>query len=423
MCVYYQSSLDLLLLGELLSKLNYKVRVYNANSGFSTSKDFIATSLPAELKRLTQKGIASPKDTIYLIHSSHIAENPILISDILVKIHNMIEEDNKTLIICGDISKLTDYCQKFFRKFDDDNFLKNIIKNMSIEGMSNKELLHILKHGGYLVLKELETAKNYEYIKQKYFKVDLLEKIESEIDFTLVGGWKKAKEFFNSILKPLYQKKPDIKLPNHILLKGRSGTGKTMFAKAVAKEFNLPLYKVDIGRVYNKYVGSSEENIRRLWKEIKLISPAVILFDELEKMLAGYSSSEEVDAGTTARLFSYILYELQEHDTESIIIATLNREDNLPEELLRKGRWDAVFETNYISIQYIEEVIKATLKRYGIKFSYNKIKRYLINYIQACYDKKLTGADIDYSIRMGIYKLIADDKRVSIVNLLGVLNV
>lgn len=420
----YYSKLDLLLLEYYFKSIGKRVRVYNSVNGFSKSKDIVPTSLAMELKKLAQKGIAFPKDTIYLIHSSHIAgENTVLISDTLLHIYERLKEDKKKIIVCGNLNILTDYCQRFFKRIDDDNILNKLAQSLEVKELSIKELKIALKHGGYPVIEVLKTCNDFRYIKEKYMKTQLLEEIKSEIDFTLVGGWDKAKRFFNEILKPLYEKKPDIGLPNHILLKGKSGTGKTLLAKAVAKEFNLPLYRVDMGRIYNKYVGNSEENIRKLWEEIEMVSPAVILFDELEKMLSGFGSSNEVDAGTTARIFGYTLYQLQEHSTDSIIIATLNREDILPEEILRKGRWDEVFETTKIDILYVEDVIKAVLRRYKIKFSYKTIGKILSGFIDYCKNNKLTGADIDNLIRMAIYKLVAKNKEINLKNLLEVLGV
>jgi SpoVK/Ycf46/Vps4 family AAA+-type ATPase len=121
------------------------------------------------------------------------------------------------------------------------------------------------------------------------------------------------------------------------------GCGKSLTAKAVASGWNLPLLRLDMGRIFSGLVGSSEENMRRAIRVAESVAPVVLWIDEIEKGLAGLSSSGQVDGGVGSRVFGTFLTWLQEKSAPVFVIATANRIDGLPPELLRKGRFDEIF--------------------------------------------------------------------------------
>src|SRR6202142_573058 len=98
-----------------------------------------------------------------------------------------------------------------------------------------------------------------------------------------------------------------------------------------------------MGRIFSGLVGSSEENMRKAMRIAESIAPAVLWVDELEKSLAGIGSSGTSDSGVTARVFGTFLTWLQEKTAPVFVVATANRIDSLPPELLRKGRFDEIF--------------------------------------------------------------------------------
>ena len=131
--------------------------------------------------------------------------------------------------------------------------------------------------------------------------------------------------------------------PKGILLLGVQGCGKSLCAKAVASHWKLPLLRLDLGRIFSGLVGSSEENLRKAIRVAEGVAPAVLWVDELEKALAGSGSSGQTDGGVTARVFGALLTWLQEKTAPVFVVATANRIDLLPPELLRKGRFDEIF--------------------------------------------------------------------------------
>ena len=128
--------------------------------------------------------------------------------------------------------------------------------------------------------------------------------------------------------------------PKGILLLGVPGCGKSLTAKCIAAEWKQPLLKLDIGKVFSMYVGSSENNIREAINTSEAVAPCVLWIDEIEK---GLATQGEHDGGTSTRVFSTILTWMQEKTKPVFVVATANDISSLPPELLRKGRFDEIF--------------------------------------------------------------------------------
>ncbi len=131
--------------------------------------------------------------------------------------------------------------------------------------------------------------------------------------------------------------------PKGLLLLGVPGCGKSLTAKCIASLWNMPLLRLDIGKVFQGEVGSSENNIRRAIATAEAVAPCVLWIDEIEKGLSGTQSSGVTDGGTTSRIFSTILTWMQEKIQPVFVVATANDISQLPPELLRKGRFDEIF--------------------------------------------------------------------------------
>jgi SpoVK/Ycf46/Vps4 family AAA+-type ATPase len=129
--------------------------------------------------------------------------------------------------------------------------------------------------------------------------------------------------------------------PKGVLLLGVQGCGKSLTAKAIATSWRMPLVRLDMGRIYSGLVGSSEENLRKAIRVVESLAPVVLWVDEVEKGLAGSTGSN--DTGVSARVFGTLLTWLQEKTAPVFVVATANRIESLPPELLRKGRFDEIF--------------------------------------------------------------------------------
>ena len=139
--------------------------------------------------------------------------------------------------------------------------------------------------------------------------------------------------------------------PRGIMLVGVPGCGKSLAAKAIAREWQLPLLKLDAGRLFDKFVGESEKNFRKAIETAESLSPIVLWIDEVEKAMVAGGGNGEADAGLSRRLFGAFLTWLQEKKQEVFVVATANDLSSLPPELLRKGRFDEIFFVDLPSAQ------------------------------------------------------------------------
>ena len=130
--------------------------------------------------------------------------------------------------------------------------------------------------------------------------------------------------------------------PKGVLLTGVQGCGKSLAAKVIAQAWQLPLIKLDAGRLYDKYVGESERNLRRALAVASSLAPAVLWIDEIEKAIAS-GSGDSTDGGTSQRILGTLLTWMSERNDGVFIVATANDISGLPPELLRKGRFDELF--------------------------------------------------------------------------------
>lgn len=132
-----------------------------------------------------------------------------------------------------------------------------------------------------------------------------------------------------------------IRPPRGVLLVGVPGCGKSLSAKAIAANWRLPLYRLDLSTIHGQYLGQSETRLKDALSTADHVAPCVLWIDEIEKGLAGAGSSS--DGGTATRLVGQFLYWLQESRARVFVVATANDVSRLPPELLRRGRFDELF--------------------------------------------------------------------------------
>ncbi|HWS71934.1 MAG TPA: AAA family ATPase [Thermoanaerobaculia bacterium] len=130
--------------------------------------------------------------------------------------------------------------------------------------------------------------------------------------------------------------------PKGVMIVGVQGCGKSLAAKFIAREWQLPLLKLDAGRLYEKYVGESEKNFRRATTTAEAMAPVILWIDEIEKAFA-QASSADADGGLSQRLFGAFLTWLQEKKEGVFVVGAANDLTRVPPELLRKGRFDEIF--------------------------------------------------------------------------------
>ena len=165
--------------------------------------------------------------------------------------------------------------------------------------------------------------------------------------FATVGGLRNLKAWLGQRRQAFTAKAREFGLdpPKGILLLGVQGCGKSLCAKAIAKEWELPLLKMEPGRLYDKFVGESEKSLERALDVAARLAPVILWIDEIEKGFAAVSQSES-DAGLSKRIFGRLLAWLQDRPAPVFVAATCNDILSLPPEMMRKGRFDEIFFVN-----------------------------------------------------------------------------
>jgi SpoVK/Ycf46/Vps4 family AAA+-type ATPase len=172
----------------------------------------------------------------------------------------------------------------------------------------------------------------------------LLEYIQSPVDLTQIGGLVNLKQWLTTRQDALSEEAAAYGLPGPrgVLMLGVQGAGKSLSAKAVATAWQRPLLRMDVGALYDKYIGESERRLRDALHQAEAMSPIILWIDEIEKAFAS-AAAQSSDGGLSKRMFGSLLTWMQEHDSGVFLVATANDIEALPPELLRKGRFDEIF--------------------------------------------------------------------------------
>lgn len=199
-------------------------------------------------------------------------------------------------------------------------------------------------------------------LKARALKEDgLLEYFPPADNPTELGGFNGLRRWLDRAQLAMSPQAAELNLPapRGVMLVGVQGCGKSLSAKFVARNWNLPLLKLDAGRLYDKYVGETERNLRRAIATAEALSPVVLWIDEIEKAL---SPSGDSDGGVSRRVFGTFLTWLQEKRADVFVVATANDLSILPPELLRKGRFDEIFFVDLPTASEREEILRIHLR-------------------------------------------------------------
>lgn len=234
--------------------------------------------------------------------------------------------------------------------------------------------------------------------KQIIRKTGILEYIDSQLNLNDVGGLQTLKKWLELRSHCFGDEamKFGVKPPKGVLLTGIPGCGKSLTAKCVATAWNMPLLRLDMGKIFQGVVGSSESNIRLALKTAEAISPSILWIDEIEKGLSGASGGGG-DGGTSVRVFGTLLTWMQEKTSPVFVFATANNINGLPPELLRKGRFDEIFFVDFPSSEERKKILEIHISKLGrnkANFDLDKLAQ-LSGESQFGKDVVLAGAELE----------------------------
>lgn len=187
----------------------------------------------------------------------------------------------------------------------------------------------------------------------------------SELNVGGLGGLKTWLERERPLLTADLRER-GIRPPRGVLLVGVPGCGKSLSAKAIAQDWSLPLYRLDLSTIHGQYLGQSEGRLKEALATADHVAPCVLWIDEIEKGLAGATQGSG-DGGTSTRLVGQFLYWLQEARSRVFVVATANDVSRLPPELLRRGRFDELFFVDLPTPDERKEIINIYAQR-GLKY-------------------------------------------------------
>jgi len=186
-------------------------------------------------------------------------------------------------------------------------------------------------------------------------------------------------------------------IPRGLLLVGIQGTGKSLTAKAIANEWQLPLLKLDVGKLFGGIVGESESRLRQIIRLSETVAPCILWIDEIDK---GFSNQTNAgDSGTTSRVLGTFISWLSEKTKPVFVIATANNIDLLPIEIIRKGRFDEIFFLDLPKCKEREEIFQIHLQEVRPKTWESFQSKKLAKLSEA-----FSGAEIKQSIVEAMYQ-------------------
>ena len=237
-------------------------------------------------------------------------------------------------------------------------------------------------------------------------KTGVLEFIKTDLNINDIGGLDNLKTWLLRRNNTWTEKAKEYNLPapKGVLITGIPGCGKSLTAKAMSEIWGLPLLKLDIGKIFDGIVGSSEENMRKAISTVEAVSPAILWVDEIEKGFSGLRNGG--DGGTSARVFGTFLTWMQEKSKPVFVIATANDISSLPPELLRKGRFDEIFFVDLPTVKEREKIFNVHISK---RIKNSKINHEIVLNDELCHELALAtpgyvGAEIEQIVITAMYE-------------------
>lgn len=316
-------------------------------------------------------------------------------------------------------AELTPWCMRFHLQLPDQKVLHSIVQDearkwhvesgttvkadkqamdqmvSNLSGITTLDARRLIRQAivddGAITQKDVKRVQEAKY--ELFSKDGVIQYEADTASFADVAGLDNLKSWLDMREQALLNPADDGDAPKGILLLGVQGSGKSLAAKAVAGQFKLPLLRLDMAALYNKYIGETEKNLRRALEIAGVMSPCVVWIDEIEKAI----SQQDNDNGVSSRMLGTLLTWMAESNEGSFIVATSNDIESLPPELIRKGRLDEIFFVDLPAHAVREEIFRIHLVKRGLDIANFDLDKLATN------SDEFSGAEIEQAIISAIY--------------------
>ncbi len=288
--------------------------------------------------------------------------------------------------------------------------LKQLVRNL--RGLTEADARRLargaIRDDGAITMADIAAVN-----RAKFELLDMSGVLSFEYDtarFSEVGGLKRLQEWLKLREHAVHTQQRD--RPKGVLLLGVQGSGKSLAAKAIAGLWGLPLLRLDMATLYNKFIGETEKNLRSALEQAEVMTPCVLWIDEIEKGLAGGSNDE----GTSQRILGTLLTWMAERTSQVFLVATANDVQGLPPELLRKGRFDEIF-----FVDLPTDAVRADIFAIHLRQRNFDPDRFDLHSL-AAHAEKFSGAEIEQAVVTAIYSCSARREPMSTAHIVQALD-
>ena len=255
-----------------------------------------------------------------------------------------------------------------------------------------------------------DLAEVLEEKRQAIARSEVLEFCRSDSGTEAIGGHDSLKSWLHQRHRAFSEeaRRFGLPLPRGVLLVGPQGTGKSLTAKAIARSWSMPLLRLDVGRLFAGLVGASEARTRDMIQLAEAMAPCVLWIDEIEK---GFGGDGRSDGGTSQRVLANVLTWMAEKRSPVFVVATANGVDQLPPELLRKGRFDEIFLLDLPSESERHSILELHLKqrRPGVTLPLETV-------VSRC--EGFSGAELEQTVIEAMHLAFAEHRELSETDLI-----
>ena len=405
------------------TSLNRSIYTWDFVDGYTNNpnNEGFAKRNPLQALELVER-LTSETPAIFLLKDFNQFLSDISISRKLKNLGRILKLQPKTIIIIGSDFNIpkelqdlitvmqfqlpveTEISQELTRLIDSLNIKINsqLFENLTqaCQGLSLERIRRVLSKiiATHKTIDENSISILLSEKKQIISQTEILEYWSANEKITNIGGvenlkeWLKKRKTSFSIQASNY----GLPTPRGLLLVGIQGTGKSLTAKAIATEWQLPLLKLDVGKLFGGIVGESESRLRQMIEVSETLAPCILWIDEIDKAFS--NSESKGDSGTSNRVLATFISWLSEKTKPVFVVATANNIELLPLEIIRKGRFDEIFFLDLPQKDEREQIFKIHIQEFRPNswdsFDYEKL---------AQLSESFSGAEIKQSIIEGMY--------------------